>query len=171
MPRIRMRINAHLSAHLHIYLYISRKCTELVYMNYIYNYTHIYINAHRHTRRIFKVVDDGDSDGGGDDTGGSGCTGDRLGESLGTRSEGGIGKGEGEKRDVGERVTGSGTVDAASQEKRRKTRLGTRGRRKQRDRDEAEEWQGGGIGRKQQRHQQLPLSGRLAVIMRNKLPL
>lgn len=39
--------------------------------------------------------------GGGDDTGGSGCTGDRLGESLGT--EEGSGRG---RRDVGERVTG-----------------------------------------------------------------
>lgn len=70
---------------------------------------------------------------------------------------------------VGERVTGSETVGAASQEKRWKTGS-VRGWRKQRDRDRAEEWQGGGIGRKQ-RHQQLPLSGRLAVIMRNKLPL
>lgn len=73
-----------------------------------------------------------------------------------------------ERRDVGERVTGNGTVGAASQEKRRKTGS-VRGWRKQRDRDAAEEWQGG-IERKQ-RHQQLPLSGRLAVIMRNKLPL
>jgi len=41
--------------------------------------------------------------GGGDDTGGSGCTRDRLGESLGMK-RGGIGKGR--RRDVGERVTG-----------------------------------------------------------------
>lgn len=97
--------------------------------------------------------------GGGDDTG------DRLGESL--RNEERSRRG---RRDVGERVTGSEIVGAANQGKRRKTGS-VRGWRKQRgDRDEAEEWQGGGIGRKQ-RHQQLPLSGRLAVIMRNKLPL
>lgn len=51
---------------------------------------------------------------------------------------------------------------------------GVRGWRKQRDSDGAERQQGeveSGIGRKQRRQQQLPLSGRLAVIMRNKLPL
>jgi len=49
--------------------------------------------------------------------------------------------------------------------------LGIRGWRKQRDSDGAEVAERGGIGRKQQQRQQLPLSGRLAVIMRNKLPL
>lgn len=55
--------------------------------------------------------------GGDDDTGGSGCARDRLGESPGAREGAGT-----EGRDVGERVTESGTARATSQGKRRKTR-------------------------------------------------
>lgn len=54
-------------------------------------------------------------------------------ENRSARSEEGSGR---ERRDIGERVTGSGTVGAASQEKRRKTGS-VRGWRKQRDRDAA----------------------------------
>lgn len=75
-----------------------------------------------------------------------------------------------EGRDVGERVTESGTARCAEPRKETENTGSERGWRKQRDRDGG--GKGGGIGRKQQhRQQQLPLSKRLAVIMRNKLPL
>lgn len=90
-------------------------------------------------------------------------------ENRSARNEEGSARGRGEEGRRRKSNEESGTVDAVSQEKRRKTGS-VHGWRKQRDRDGAEEWQRGGIGRNQ-RHQQLPLSGRLAVIMRNKLPL
>lgn len=75
------------------------------------------------------------------------------------------------RRNVGERVTGSGTVDAVRAKKRdgKQARYMDGGNREIETKRRSGR-QGGGIGRKQ-RHQQLPLSGRLAVIMRNKLPL
>lgn len=55
----------HTYAHLHIYLYISGKCTELVYILPVHKYIYIYIHTKYNTYsyRIFKAVDDGDSDG------------------------------------------------------------------------------------------------------------
>lgn len=86
--------------------------------------------------------------GGGDDTGGSGCARDRLGESLGA----GEGEGEGggtEGRDVGERVTESGTARAGEPRKETEnTGSGTRMEETERYRDGG--GKGGGIGRKQQ---------------------
>lgn len=164
VPRIRMRINVHLCVFAYIFIYLRQMHRARLYSTgplHIYVLTRIAVVYLKRLTMAIAMV------GGGDDTGGSGYTGDRLGESVGTE-RGEIGKRGGE---VCRRKSNreSETVGAASQEKRRKTDS-VRGWRKQRDRDRTEEWQRGGIERKQ-RHQQLPLSGRLAVIMRNKLPL
>lgn len=60
MSRI-LCVLTHTYVHLHIYLYISGKCAELVYILPLHTYVHTYIHT-RYSCRIFKAVDDGDSD-------------------------------------------------------------------------------------------------------------
>lgn len=106
----------------------------------------------------------------GDNTGSSGCARDRLEESRGEGVAGRNRKGCRRERDVSEKRR-----EEPCSVRQGKRNGGTggggnvRGWRKQRDSDGAEVAGKSRIGRKQQ--QQLPLSERLAVIMRNKLPL
>lgn len=163
MPRLRMRINAHLCAFAYIFIYLPQMHRARLYSTgppHIYIYTRIAVVYLKRLTMAIAMV------GGGDDTGGSGYTRDRLRESLGTE------RGEVEKREEGRRRKSNGGVKPlvlqAKKRDGKQARYVDGGNREiETERRSGRE---GGIGRKQ-RHQQLPLSGRLAVIMRNKLPL
>lgn len=100
VPRIRMRINVHLCVFAYIFIYLRQMHRARLYSTgplHIYVLTRIAVVYLKRLTMAIAMV------GGGDDTGGSGYTRDRLGESLGTE-RGEIGKRE--EGCVGERVTG-----------------------------------------------------------------